>query len=110
MLTVLVALAILLVTPQGQALAQALLKYFTTVSQRSLPPVPTPVLAPTYTLEAGLIPQPTISSDHQNCGKPISPISSTFICQLQDAQVKLGFVVKSFPARYVQAPFGSMVD
>ena len=107
-LAVLVALAILLVTPQGQAFAQALLKYFTTISQISIPPVATPLPVSTYTLEAGLIPQPTISMDHQNCGETISPISSTFVCQLQDAQVKLGFVVKSFPARYVQAPFSFM--
>ncbi len=108
-LTVLVALAILLVTPRGQAFSQALLKYFTTVSQRSIPPVPpTPSPVPTYSLEAVLVPQPTISIDHQDCGGTISPISSTFICQLQDAQAKLGFVVKSFPARYVQAPFSFM--
>jgi hypothetical protein len=100
-----IAFAILLVTPQGQALAQEILKYFTTVSQRTIPPVPTSVPVPTYTLDAALIPQPIISSDHQNCGKTVSPISSTFVCQLQDAQAKLGFVVKSFPARYVQASF-----
>jgi hypothetical protein len=107
-LVVLVAFAIFLVTPQGQAFSQELLKYFTTVSHRSISPVPTPVLAPTYTLEAGLIPQPTVSIDDQNCGEVISPISSTFVCQLQDAQAQLGFVVKSFPARYVQAPFEYM--
>jgi hypothetical protein len=107
-LAVLVALAILLVTPQGQALAQALLKYFTTVSQRSIPPVPIPVPVPTYTLDAALLPQPTISGDLRNCEEAVSPISSTFVCQLQDAQAKLGFVVKSFPAQYVQASFRFM--
>jgi len=108
-LVVLAALAILLVTPQGQTFAQTLMKYFTTVSQRSIPPVPpTPVPVPTYSLEAVLVPQPTISMDHQDCGERISPISSTFVCQLQDAQEKLGFVVKSFPARFVQAPFSFM--
>jgi len=104
-LTVLVAFTIFFISPQGKTFAQALLKYLTTVSQRSLPPVPTTVPVPTFTLKTGLIPQPTISSDHQNCVGTISPISSTFICQLQEAQAKLGFVVKSFPARYVQAPF-----
>jgi hypothetical protein len=107
-LAMLVAFAILLVTPRGQAFSQQLLKYFTTVPQRSIPPVPTPVPALTYPLETGLTPQPTISINYQNCGEAISPISSTFICQLQDAQAQLGFVVKSFPAWYVQAPFGSM--
>jgi len=104
-LTVLVAFAILLATPQGRAFSQELLKYFTMVSQRTIPPVPTSIPAPTYTLDTWLIPQPTISIDHQNCGETISPISSTFVCQLQAAQAKLGFVVKSFPARYVQASF-----
>lgn len=107
-MTIAVAFAILLFTPQGQALAQEILKYFTTVSQRSIPPAPTSVPVPTYALKAGLKPQPTISSDHQNCGEVISPTSSTFVCQLQDAQAKLGFVVKSFPAQYVQASFHSL--
>jgi hypothetical protein len=107
-LTVLVAFGIFLITPQGQTFAQELVKYFMTVSQRSLPPVPISIPVPTYTLEAGLVPQPTISTDLQNCGETISPISSTFICQLQDAQAQLDFVVKSFPARYVQVPFTSM--
>jgi hypothetical protein len=107
-LTLLVAIAILLFTPQGQAFAQELLKYFTTVTQRSIPPLPTQAMAPIYTLESGLVPQPTISIDHQNCGESISPISSTFICQLQHAQAQLGFMVKSFPARYVQAPFSTL--
>ena len=104
-LAVLAALAIVLVTPQGQTLAQALLKYFTTISQRTIPPVSPLIPVPTYALKAGLIPQPTMAKDHQNCGGTISPISSTFVCQLQDAQVKLGFAVKTFPARYVQVPF-----
>ena len=104
-LAVLAALAILLVTPQGQTLAQALLKYFTTISQRSIPPVSPSMPVPTYALKVGLVPQPPVAKDHQNCGGTISSISSTFDCQLRDAQVKLGFVVKSFPARYVQAPF-----
>jgi hypothetical protein len=70
--------------------------------------MPTQVPAATYTLEAELIPpQPTFTA-LQNCGDVISPISSTFICQLQDAQAKLGFEVKSFPARYVQEQFRFM--
>ena len=104
-LTALLALAIFLVTPQGQAFAQALLKYLTTVTQSSIPPVATLLAVPTYPLKAGLVPQPTISPNSEGCGGTISPISSTFICQLQDAQAKLGFAVKSFPAQYVQAPF-----
>jgi hypothetical protein len=107
-LSILVALASLLFTPQGQSFAQELLNYFTTVSQRSIPPLPTPVLVPTHTLETVLTPQPTISIDNHSCGETISPILSTFVCQLQDAQAKLGFVVKSFPARYVQASFQAM--
>src|SRR5215207_1955045 len=107
-LSMLVALAILLFTPQGQSFAQELLNYFTTVSQRSIAPLPTPVLVPTYTLETALTSQPTSFIDDQSCGETISPILSTFVCQLQDAQAKLGFVVKSFPTRYVQASFQAM--
>jgi hypothetical protein len=107
-LTIIALLALAFVTPRGRAFAQELLAYFTTVSQRFIPPLPTPLPAPTYTLEARLIPQPTIPVNHQNCGEVVSPVSSTFICQLQDAQTSLGFVVKSFPVRYVQAPFDFM--
>jgi hypothetical protein len=107
-LVVLVAIVFFLATPQGRAFSQEVVKYFTTVSHRSIPPVPTPILAPTYSLEARLIPQPTIPINQPDCGGVISPISSTFICQLQDAQAQLGFVVKSFPAQYVQTPFSFM--
>ena len=107
-LSVLIALSIWLFTPQGQTFAQQLLNYFTTVSQRSIPPFPTPILAPTYTLETTLTPQSTIIVNQLSCGEAISPILSTFVCQLQHAQVKLGVVIKSFPAQYVQASFQSM--
>lgn len=99
---------IMAATPQGRAFSQDLLNFFTTVSQGSLPPAPTPVPAPTYALRVGLVPQPTEPLDQPGCGGAISPIASTFICQLRDAQAKLGFVVKSFPAGYVQAPFSAM--
>lgn len=103
------ALAILLATPQGRAFAQQLLEYFTIAPGKRLPPIPTQVPAATYTLEARLVPPqtPTLTAI-QDCGEVISPISSTFVCQLQDAQSKLGFEVKSFPARYVQEQFRIM--
>jgi hypothetical protein len=107
-LSVLIALSIWLFTPQGQTFAQELLNYFTTASQTSIPPLPTPVLAPTYTLETTLTPQPTIFGNSQSCGEVVSPIVSTFVCQLQHAQTKLGFVVKSFPAQYLEASFQAM--
>ena len=102
----LAALLIVLATPQGWTVAQDLYKYFQTVSQKSIPPQPVPVPAPTYIFGTKLIPQPTISTDQQGCGKVISPISSTFVCQLQDAQTRVGFTVKTFPAQSVQALFG----
>jgi hypothetical protein len=102
--------AAFLLTPQGQMFAQKIRKYFDTVPETSFaPPWPTPILVPTYTLEANLAHQPvapTVGVD--DCGTVISPISSSFVCQLQDAQTRLGFAVKSFPAQYVDAPFHSL--
>ncbi len=102
------AFIILSLTPQGQAFARELLGYFTMVSGKTLPAMPTAIPAPIYTLEAELIPLKPSLAEPENCGDVISPISSTFICQLQDAQAKLGFEVKSFPARYVQEQFRFM--
>jgi len=107
---VLFVVATFLLTPQGQMFAQKIWKYFDTVPETSFdPPWPTPILVPTFTLEANLVYQPgvpTVGAD--NCGTVISPISSTFVCQLQDAQTRLGFAVKSFPAQYVDVPFHSL--
>ena len=108
LMAIAVIFAILLATPLGRAVAQDILKYFTTTSQKWLPPWPMPAPVPTYTLETGMATaQPTLL-DTQGCGPVISPISSTFLCQLKDAQSQLGFIVKSFPARYVDAAFHVM--
>jgi hypothetical protein len=107
-LAVLVAFAILFATPQGQAIAQDLLKYFTTAAQKWLPPWPMPAPVPTYTLESELTTAQPTPADIQGCGPVISPISSTFLCQLEYAQAKLGYIVKSFSAEYVDAPFHEM--
>lgn len=102
------AFIILSLTPQGQAFAQELLSYFTMVSGETLPAMPTAIPAPTYTLEVELMPLQPDLAELEDCGQVISPLSSTFICQLQDAQAKLGFEVRSFPARYVQEQFRFM--
>ncbi|PKN90685.1 MAG: hypothetical protein CVU44_22490 [Chloroflexi bacterium HGW-Chloroflexi-6] len=106
-LALILVFAILLASPQGQAFAQELLKYFTTTSQKWLPAWPMPAPVPTYALEVEAVPQPS-SLDMPDCGPVISPISSTFLCQLNDAQSKLGFIIKSFPAEYVDATFHVM--
>ena len=88
-LAIVALVAIVLITPQGRAFAQELLGYFTLVPERTLPPMPTPIPASPYTLDSRLAsPQPGFT-ELQDCGDVISPISSTFICQLQDAQTKL---------------------
>ena len=107
-LLVLAALVIFFFTPPGQAFSHSLFAYFTTVSSTALPPVPTPIAAPTYTLEAALAPEPSNPASIPGCGETINPIDSTFLCQLQDAQARLGFVVKSFPAQYIKLPFAFM--
>ncbi len=105
---VLIVGTLIAATPHGRAWAQELLKYFTTVSTKSIYPFPTTVSVPTYTLEDQLVPQEINSVDNQTCEGNISPISSTFICQLKDAQNKLEFAIKSFSTHYVQAQFKFM--
>ncbi len=107
-LIVLAAVALLLATPQGRAFSLAFRNYFHAVPETQLTPVPTPVAASTYALEAGLAPMPVQPASVPGCGEAINPIDSTFACQLQDAQARLGFAVRSFPAQYVQLPFAFM--
>lgn len=107
-LTIIVLLTLALITPQGHAIAQDFLKYFTTSAQKWLPPWPMPAPVPTYTLETKMTTTQPAQVDVQGCEPVISPISSTFLCQLEDAQSKLGFIVKSFPVEYVDANFHAM--
>lgn len=108
-LTLFLTLGILLSTPQGRAFAQELLGYFFTTTQWTYPYPPTPNPVATYTLDAPLAPQAALPIISRDCGSVVSSVASTFLCQLQNAQVKLGFPVKSLPASHVKVPFNIML-
>lgn len=108
-LAIMIVVAIIVATPQGHAWAQELLNYFTTVSTKSISTFPTQVSAPTLTVETRLVLQENNSVDNQTCEGKISPISSTFFCQLKNAQNKLRFAIKSFSIHSIQAQFEFML-
>lgn len=108
LLLITISLGILFGTPQGRAIGQSILNYFTTASQKLLPLRPMPVPVPTYPLESEMAAAQSMPASIEGCGAVVSPISSTFICQLQEIQLKLGYTIKSFSARYVDAPFHDM--
>jgi hypothetical protein len=104
--------AFLLATPQGRVLAQQILGYFKTTTQKylfpSFEPTNTPVA--TYILTSGAsIVHLTPAVDAAQCGATVSPVSSTFPCQLINAESEAGFPIKTFPADRVHLTFKILV-
>jgi hypothetical protein len=103
-----VAFSLLAFTPQGRTFAQQVLGYFATTTQKWYPAEPTPVVTPvpTYALPVGLfLAEPVPAVDRNLCGETVSPVSSSFPCQLLNAEADLGFSIKSFPADRVELEF-----
>lgn len=103
--------AFLVATPQGRALAQQILGFFRTTTLKYLPPpTPTNTPVPTYALSAGMvIVQSTPAVNTTLCGSTVSPISSTFPCQLINAEAEVGFAIKTFPADRIHLTFKVLV-
>lgn len=97
---IILALVIFLLTPRGRAWAQELFGFFNTTDRTwfQLEPTPTPLSA-TFALSTHVVtPASTPAADAPQCGTAVSPIASTFPCQLQNAEAQLGYQVKSFAA------------
>ena len=89
-------------TPQGRAVAQTLLQFFTGTDQQSFPlseeelagfysPVPTYVLS---LIE--VTPQPSLSSPGDNCSSPET--IGTYTCEIHQTETQLGMDLKEFPS------------
>lgn len=87
-------------TPQGRAIAQTLLHFFTGTDQQSFPlseeelagfysPIPTYVLS---LIE--VTPQPSLSSPGANCSSPET--IGTYTCEIRQAENQLGVDLKEF--------------
>jgi hypothetical protein len=102
----------LVATPQGRALAQQILGYFTTTTQKylfpSFEPTSTPVPTHILTSVASTV-QTTPAVDAAQCGPTVSPVSSTFLCQLINAESEIGFPIKTFPADRIRLTFEILV-
>jgi hypothetical protein len=99
-------LALVLVTPQGRALAQRLVQFFTTTEEKSFP-LPTeqvlPAPATPTPLPAKILPlEPVESNPSAPTAVPdtvcITPASQgTYFCQVKAAEAQAGFNAKEFP-------------
>jgi hypothetical protein len=109
----LLVVGFLVATPQGRALAQQVLGYFKTTKEKYPPrstPAPTYTPEPTYVISGGAVTvQATPAVDPNQCGPTVSPVSSTFPCQLINAEAEAGFEIKTFPADRVQLKFDLLV-
>jgi hypothetical protein len=92
--------AFLILTPQGRAVAQTLLEYFTRTDQQSFL-LPEEDLAgfyspvPTYVLSLiEVTPQPSLSSLGVNCSSPET--IGTYTCEIQQTENQLGVDLKEF--------------
>jgi hypothetical protein len=95
-------------TPQGRALARQILGYFQTTTEKYFPPSfkPARTPVPTASIPAGLVavaPVPAVNK--ALCGETISPLSSSFRCQLINAQNEVRFEILSFPADRLKTKF-----
>jgi hypothetical protein len=87
-------------TPQGRAVAQALLNFFTRTDQQSflLPKEDLAVFyspVPTYVLSLiEVTPQPSLSSPGVNCSSPET--IGTYTCEIQQTENRLGVNLKEF--------------
>ena len=104
LLVLLLVVGFLVATPQGRALAQEVLGYFKTTKEEH--PTPTPTPEPSYMISAKeATVQPTPAVDPNLCGPTVSLVSSTFPCQLINAEAEMGFELKTFPADRIQLSF-----
>ena len=92
--------AFLLLTPQGRAIAQTLLEFFTRTDQQSFL-LPEEDLAgfyshvPTYILSlVEVTPQPSLSNPGVNCSSPET--IGTYTCEIRQTENKLGVDLKEF--------------
>lgn len=95
-------------TPQGRAIARELFGLFPTTTQKYyvLSLTETPTARPTYVITTGLATvQPATAANPDECGPTVSPASSTFVCQLMNAEAALGFEIQSFPADRIDLEF-----
>jgi hypothetical protein len=111
-LVVVLAALFFVVTPQGRAIARQILGFFTTTTQKYFPPSfePTRTPAPTHGIPAGLVPVPIPTAVNKSlCGETVSLVSSTFPCQLRNAQSEAGFELKTFSADRLKAQFEFLI-
>lgn len=107
-LAVVLLVVFLFTTPQGRAIARELFGLFPTTTDKyyALSLTGTPTARPTYVITAGLAAvQPTPAANPDECGPTVSPASSTFVCQLMNAEAALGFEIQSFPADRIDLEF-----
>ncbi len=107
-IAIVVFVFLLVFTPQGRALAQQIIGFFATTTEKYFPPSfePTRTPVPTHSIPISLVivePIPAVNMDL--CGEMIAPLSSTFPCQLINAEAEAGFEIRSFPADRLKVIF-----